>query len=77
MFSNQKPKAKQKLSWRNFAEWVPKAEVAPDAIRALAEARLAARRAKDWAEADRLRGSIKDAGWEMDDRADGYTLRRR
>jgi len=60
-----------------LAEWAPKEEAVPDAIRALAEARLAARRAKDWAAADRLREDLKVAGWEMEDRADGYTLRRR
>jgi cysteinyl-tRNA synthetase len=46
-------------------------------VSALAEARLAARRAKNWAEADRLRTQLKDAGWEMEDRADGYALKRR
>jgi len=60
-----------------LAEWVPKEEAVPEAVRALAEARFAARRAKEWSEADRLRGKLKDAGWEMEDRADGYTLRRR
>ena len=37
---------------------------------------LAARRAKNWAEADRLRGELHAAGWEMEDRADGYALKR-
>jgi cysteinyl-tRNA synthetase len=60
-----------------FAEWAPKEEIVPDAVSALAEARLAARRGKDWAEADRLRGLLKEAGWEMEDRADGYALKRR
>jgi cysteinyl-tRNA synthetase len=60
-----------------LAEWVPKEEVVPEPVSALAEARLAARRAKDWAEADRLRGELKDAGWEMEDGADGYALKRR
>jgi len=60
-----------------LAEWAPKEEAVPDAVRALAEARLAARRDKDWAAADRLRGELNAAGWEMEDRANGYTLRRR
>jgi cysteinyl-tRNA synthetase len=42
----------------------------------MAEARLAARRAKNWGEADRLRAEIRAAGWEMEDRPDGYALRR-
>jgi cysteinyl-tRNA synthetase len=31
---------------------------------------------RQWAEADRLRAEIQAAGWEMDDRTDGYVLRR-
>ncbi len=60
-----------------LADWAPKEEVVPDAVRALAEARLAARRAKNWTEADRLRGELRAAGWEMEDRADGYALKKR
>ena len=60
-----------------LAAWEPKVEAAPDAVRALADARAAARTARNWAEADRLRGEIAAAGWEMEDRADGYALRRR
>jgi len=60
-----------------LAAWTPPVEAIPDDVRALAEARAAARRAKDWAEADRLRGELAAAGWEMEDRADGYALKRR
>ena len=42
-----------------------------------ADARAHARKAKNWAEADRLRSEIAAAGWEMEDRAEGYTLKRR
>src|SRR5512141_1514959 len=52
--------------------WAPEQETVPDDVRALAEARVAARRAKIWAEADRLRAELHAAGWEMEDRADGY-----
>ena len=41
-----------------LAAWEPKVDVVPDAVRALAEARAAARKAKNWAEADRLRGEL-------------------
>jgi cysteinyl-tRNA synthetase len=60
-----------------LAGWQPPQEDVPADVRALAQARAAARKAKDWAEADRLRGEIHAAGWAMEDRADGYSLKRR
>ena len=61
----------------SLAAWEPKVDIVPEAVRALAEARSAARKSKNWAEADRLRGEIAASGWEMEDRADGYGLKRR
>jgi cysteinyl-tRNA synthetase len=52
-------------------------EPAPDDIVALAEARMAAREAKDFAEADRLREEIRAAGWDMRDRISGYVLKKK
>lgn len=49
---------------------------APDAIVQLADARSAARRARDWALADRLRAEIEAAGWKVVDAASLYTLER-
>jgi cysteinyl-tRNA synthetase len=60
-----------------LAQWTPKAVDVPDDVRALADARFAARKAKNWAEADRLRAALQAAGWEMEDRADSYGLKRR
>jgi cysteinyl-tRNA synthetase len=60
-----------------LASWQPKREVVPDAVRALAEARAAARAARQWEAADRLRGELHAAGWEMEDRPDGFVLKRR
>ena len=60
-----------------LAEWQPREEAIPEAVQALAAARSAARAAKQWAEADRLRGELHAAGWEMEDRSDGYALKRR
>jgi len=57
--------------------WVPPRQAIPEAVQALAEARAAARKARDWAEADRLRQALHAAGWEMADRPDGYDLRPR
>jgi len=60
-----------------LSAWRPREEEAPAAIEALARARADARVAKNWAEADRLRAQLHDAGWEIEDRAGGYALRRR
>jgi cysteinyl-tRNA synthetase len=50
-------------------------EPPPDEIVALADARMAAREEKNFAEADRLRAEIEAAGWQMRDRISGYVLR--
>jgi cysteinyl-tRNA synthetase len=47
---------------------------APAEVVVLAERREQARAAKDFAEADRLRDGIADAGWEVRDVAGGYEL---
>ena len=60
-----------------LAAWLPGDVDIPADVRALADARLAARKAKAWAEADRLRGELQAAGWEMADTADGYALKPR
>ena len=40
----------------------------PDEVLSTAHARSAAREARDWAEADRLRAEIEAAGWRIADR---------
>ncbi|TMH68053.1 MAG: cysteine--tRNA ligase [Betaproteobacteria bacterium] len=57
--------------------WTPREESIPDQVKALADARATARKAKNWAEADRLRDALHAAGWEMEDRPDGYSLKRK
>lgn len=57
--------------------WRPPVEAIPETVNALAAARAAARAARQWAEADRLRAELHAVGWEMEDRGDGYVLRRR
>jgi cysteinyl-tRNA synthetase len=49
-------------------------EEAPSDVVELADARQAARAAKDFAEADRLRDALAAAGWEARDEAGGYRL---
>jgi cysteinyl-tRNA synthetase len=49
-------------------------EDAPAEVVALAEARVRARAAKDFAEADRLRDEIAAHGWEVRDVAGGFEL---
>lgn len=51
-----------------------KTEDVPDNVRELAEKRRAARRAKDWATSDALRGELTALGWAVKDSKDGYTL---
>ena len=46
----------------------------PPEVLAFAEARREARAARDFDEADRLRGEIDAAGWEVQDVADGFRL---
>ncbi len=60
-----------------LAEWKPKVEDVPADVRALADERAAARKSKNWKESDRLRAELHAMGWEMEDRPDGYALKRR
>jgi cysteinyl-tRNA synthetase len=60
-----------------LVEWKPKAEAIPDDVRALADQRAGARKAKNWKEADRLRAELHALGWEMEDRPEGYGLKKR
>jgi len=60
-----------------LASWRPVEEEIPADIRALAQARADARKAKNWAEADRLRAAVHDAGWEIEDTPDGHAVKRR
>ena len=46
----------------------------PDEVLAAAHARAAARAARDWPEADRLRGEIEQAGWKIVDHGTDFAL---
>ncbi|HET7829941.1 MAG TPA: hypothetical protein VFL03_10295 [Candidatus Limnocylindrales bacterium] len=48
----------------------------PPDIRAIADARADARRARDWATADRLKAELEAAGWKVIDAGSLYTLER-
>ena len=50
--------------------------LSPDEIEALIAARNAARKNKDWSEADRIRKKLTDAGVVLEDGAAGTTWRR-
>jgi cysteinyl-tRNA synthetase len=52
-------------------------DAAPAEIVELAERRVRARSERDFESADRLRGELDAAGWEMRDEPDGYVLVRR
>jgi len=60
-----------------LAHWQPPRIDAPAEVVALADARAAARSARNWAEADRLRGELASAGWVMEDTPEGYRLKPR
>jgi cysteinyl-tRNA synthetase len=49
----------------------------PTEIKAVADARTAARAARDWARADALRAELDALGWDVTDTPDGPTLTRR
>jgi hypothetical protein len=49
-------------------------DAAPSEIRELAHARAAARQARDWPEADRLRAEIEAAGWKVVDQGTHFEL---
>ncbi|MCX6141202.1 MAG: cysteine--tRNA ligase [Candidatus Kapabacteria bacterium] len=48
--------------------------IIPDNVSAIAQARWAARTAKDWSESDRLRADLTALGWTMNDGKDSFTL---
>ena len=58
-----------------LAQWQPQQTAIPEAIAALAEARADARKARNWAEADRLRAALQDAGYDVEDTPGGYALK--
>ena len=51
-----------------------KQEEVPEAVKAVAEERKAARANKDWAKSDELREKLKALGYAVKDSKDGYTL---
>lgn len=50
--------------------------IVPDDVKALAEARVVARREKNFAESDRLRDEITHLGYRMEDTETGYRLKK-
>ena len=59
-----------------LAQYGAREEEAPAEVIALAEERLAARKAKDWAKSDELREKLKALGYAVKDGKDGYSLSR-
>jgi len=51
-------------------------EQIPDEIKKLADDRVLAKAEKNWVEADRLRGEIKNMGYEVEDGKDSYKLKK-
>ena len=59
-----------------LAAYGEKQEEVPEAVKAVAEERKAARANKDWAKSDELREKLKALGYAVKDSKDGYTLTR-
>ena len=64
------------LDFDKIKEAKPDIEV-PAEIKELAEKRLEARKAKNWAESDRLREEISEKGYVIKDTAGGYEITRK
>jgi len=60
-----------------FFENEKKEEAVPAEIQAMLDERAAARKAKNWAESDRLRDAIAAAGWLVKDSKDGQSVSRK
>ena len=60
-----------------LAEWEPLQEVITEEIQSLLNQRQIARAEKRWHQADELRDRIADAGYEVEDTAEGPRLRRK
>ena len=59
-----------------FGNDKPAAAEIPADIQAMLDERAAARKAKNWAESDRLRDAIAAAGWAVRDSKEGQTCTR-
>ncbi len=57
-----------------FVAHFDKGEEIPAEVKAVAEARFAARLAKDWAKSDELRAKLAEMGYAVKDSKEGYTL---
>ncbi len=57
-----------------LATWQPAVAAVPEAVLALVQQRLEARREKRWGDADALRAAIQAAGYEIEDSPDGPRL---
>ena len=53
-----------------------KEEILPDEVQALVRARDEARRAKNWAESDRLRGELTSKGYLVEDSSKGTKVKK-
>jgi cysteinyl-tRNA synthetase len=67
-------------AWRTLAEtlglWVESTAEAPEEVRALAEERQAARKARDFKRSDVIRDQLKALGWIVEDTPKGPKLKR-
>jgi cysteinyl-tRNA synthetase len=61
----------------NIEDWFNKEEDLDDNVMALIQARVAAKKVKNWAQADDIRKTLLEAGIILEDKPDGTTDWRR
>lgn len=61
----------------NLANWQPAVMEIPAQVKELMDLRLQARSEQNWGEADKLRQQIADLGYDIEDAAQGATLRKK
>lgn len=66
-----------KILGLNLANWQPEVVEIPDHVKTLLDLRSQARKERDWAAADEFRDQIADLGYEIEDAAEGVTLKKK
>ena len=66
-----------KILGLNLTNWQPTVVEIPDPVKELMDLRSQARKTRNWVEADKFRNQITELGYEIEDSAEGATLRKK